>query len=98
MNSNDKSIEKNNIFESEWFTNKGDDLKNGFYTLEVSCPIDKVLPDEVRKIFGERNRNIYGKFVHFDPIGGNTIRFSYGIVIKNDDIQVIDMQKQMSEL
>lgn len=93
-----KSIEKNNTFESEWFTNKGDDLKNGFYTLEVSCPIDKVLPDEVRKIFGERNRNIYGKFVHFDPIGGNTIRFSYGIVIKNDDIQVIDMQKQMSEL
>ncbi|MFR5081204.1 MAG: hypothetical protein ACLTEE_00430 [Anaerobutyricum hallii] len=51
-------------------------MKNGFYTIDVSCPIYSVLPEKIKKIFGEeRNRNICGQYVKFEPVGGNTIHF-----------------------
>lgn len=93
-----KLVAGNDVLTSEWFSDKSNPIKNGFYTIEVSCPIDKVLPEDVRKIFGERNRNIYGQCVKFEPIGGNTIRFSYGVMIKSSAVHVIDMQQRISEL
>lgn len=48
----------------------------------MSCPIYSVLPEKIKKIFGERNRNICGQYVKFEPVGGNTIHFSYGLVLK----------------
>ena len=87
-----------NMLTSDWFSDKGLALKDGFYTIELSCPIDKVLPENVKKIFGERNRNICGRCVKFDPIGGNTIHFSCGLLIKNRSVQVIDMQQRISEI
>ncbi len=69
-------------------------MKNGFYTIDVSCPIYSVLPEKIKKIFGERNRNICGQYVKFEPVGGNTIHFSYGLVLKNSKVQVIDMQQK----
>ena len=83
---------------SEWFSDKSNPIKNGFYTIEVTAPIDRVLPKEVQEIFGERNRNIYGRYVNYDPINGNTIRCSYGIMVKNTNVVVIDMQQKISEL
>ena len=68
-----KATTSNSTLISDWFSDKGNSIKDGFYTVELSCPIDKVLPDKIRSIFGERNRNIYGNCVKFDPIGGNTI-------------------------
>lgn len=93
-----KTTLENNILISEWFSDKGSPIKHGFYTLNVSSPISNVLPDNIKKIFGERNRNIYGQYVNFDPIGGNTISFSYGVVIKTNTIQLIDMQQRISEI
>lgn len=93
-----KSVVDNGVLTSEWFSDKGNPVKKGFYTIHVSAPIDRVLPDKIKKIFGERNRNIYGQYVQFEPIGGNTINFSYGVVIKKDTVQVIDMQQKISEL
>lgn len=86
------------IVVSDWFSDKGNPIKDGFYTICVSCPIDKVLPDNVKSVFGERNRNIYGKCVKFEPIGGNTINFSYGVLIKKSGIQIIDMQQKISDI
>lgn len=83
------------LLKSDWFSYKGNSIKDGFYTIELSCPIDRALPENIKKIFGERNRNICGKFVKFDPIGGNTIHFSYGLLIKNEKVQVIDMQQKI---
>lgn len=83
---------------SDWFSDRGNPIKEGFYTVELSCPINRVLPESVKKIFGERNRNIYGKCVKFDPIGGNTIHFTCGLLVKRKEVQIIDMQKKVSEL
>ena len=93
-----KATTSNSTLISDWFSDKGNSIKDGFYTVELSCPIDKVLPDKIRSIFGERNRNIYGNCVKFDPIGGNTIHFCSGILIKNKNVQIIDLQQKISEL
>lgn len=92
------SVAGNNISRSEWFSDKGNPIKNGFYIVEVSCPIHSVLPTKIKKIFGERNRNIYGKCVKFEPVGGNTIYFSYGITITGNRVHLIDMQQKISEM
>ena len=68
-----KSVAGNRISISEWFSDRGNPMKNGFYTIDVSCPIYSVLPEKIKKIFGERNRNICGQYVKFEPVGGNTI-------------------------
>lgn len=83
---------------SDWFSERGQPIRDGFYTVELSCPIDRVLPDKVKKIFGERNRNIYGRYVKFNPIGGNVIHFSCGLLVKDKKVQTIDMQQKVSEL
>ena len=93
-----KSVAGNRISISEWFSDRDNPMKNGFYTIDVSCPIYSVLPEKIKKIFGERNRNICGQYVKFEPVGGNTIHFSYGLVLKNSKVQVIDMQQRISEL
>jgi len=93
-----KSVAGNSISTSEWFSDKGNPIKNGFYTINVSCPIYSVLPEKIKKIFGERNRNIYGQYVKFEPIGGNMIDFSYGLIIKENMVHLIDMQQRISEL
>ena len=67
-------------------------------TIDVSCPIYSVLPEKIKKIFCERNRNICGQYVKFEPVGGNTIHFSYGLVLKNSKVQFIDMQQRISAL
>ena len=92
-----KLVVGNNVTTSEWFSDKGNSIKDGFYTINVSCPIHSVLPDNIKKIFGERNRNIYGPYVKFEPIGGNTIRFSYGVAITKGTTHEIDMQQRISE-
>ncbi len=92
------SVTENSVSTSEWFSDGGNHIKNGFYTINVSCPVYSVLPEEIKKIFGERNRNIYGPYVKFEPIGGNTIHISYGLTINKNTVHIIDMQQRISEL
>ncbi|HIX67044.1 MAG TPA: hypothetical protein H9735_02815 [Candidatus Anaerostipes excrementavium] len=44
-----KSVAGNGISTSEWFSDKGNPIKNGFYTIGVSCSIYNVLPEKKRK-------------------------------------------------
>jgi len=41
-----KSVAGNGISTSEWFSDKGNPIKNGFYTIGVSCSIYSVLPEK----------------------------------------------------
>lgn len=93
-----KSVVHDGTIISEWFSDHDNPIKEGFYTIEVTCPIYNVLPDKVKRIFGERSRNICGSCVKFDPIGGNTIHFSYGLIIRNKDIRTIDMQQEYASI
>lgn len=93
-----KATVHNNEIASDWFSDKGDPIKNGFYIISVSCPIYDVLPNSVKTLFGVRNRNLSGKCVKFDPIGGNTINISYGLLVSSSSIQVIDMQQKLSDI
>lgn len=88
----------NSISTSEWFSEHGNPIPVGFYTVNISCPVYSVLPDKVKEIFGERNRNLCGSYVKFEPISGNTISFSYGLLIKNHSVQIIDMQQRLSDI
>lgn len=67
---------------SEGFSAKHQKLKDGLYKMTVSSPIHSVLPDSVKLIFGDRNRNIVGNNVRFSPIGGNTVELGFDIFIK----------------
>ena len=93
-----KSVVDNGVLVSEWFSDRGDAIKNGCYTVELSSPIYSILPERIQRIFGERNRNIYGSCVKFNPIGGNTIHCSFGLIIKEKSIHVIDFQEKISAL
>lgn len=90
-----KSIVHDGTIISEWFSDHQNAIKDGFYIIEGTCPINSVLPDSVKSTFGERSRNIYDPCVKFEPIGGNTIRFSYGLIVKNNEIRTIDMQQRI---
>lgn len=80
---------------SEWFGNKDKPIKKGFYKIKITCPIDRLLPPEIQRIFGERNRNINGRFVCFDPIVGNTILVSCILMIKDNHYQILDMGQKI---
>ena len=71
---------------SEEFSKGGNPLWNGFYKLNITCPTHSLLPENIKKVFGERSRNITGDHVVFNPIGGNTINLSYSIQIKSPDV------------
>lgn len=93
-----KPVENNGVLTSEWFSDRGNPIKNGYYIIEITCPISSALPEKIKKIFGERGRNIYGDYVEFEPIFGNTIKISYELIVKGNTVNVIDMHQRISEL
>jgi len=93
-----KATYEDDYFISGWFSDHGNDIKDGFYIVDLSCPIHNVLPSDIKDIFGERSRNICGPCVKFDPISGNLIRISYGIVVQSNSVREIDLQQRVSDL
>nr|WP_294489197.1 caspase family protein [uncultured Anaerosporobacter sp.] len=75
---------------SEGFTDKDNFISNGFYILGISCPISSVLPPNLIEIYGEKNRNLIGKYIKFRPIGGNTIDMRFRLLVHNKEIIIID--------
>jgi len=59
------------------FTNRGEKVSRGIYILEISSPVFSVQPDSIKPCLGIRCRNLSGKNVEFNVIGGNTIHFTY---------------------
>ena len=83
-------IAENHTATSEWFSNHSNALKNGHYQLEITCPTYNIIPNEIKDIFGERNRNLVGESIRFDPIIGNTICMKFEFLIKGEDVIVFN--------
>jgi hypothetical protein len=75
-----------NIAMTEGFTNNNKFLSDGLYKMEITSPINSLLPDTVKLIFGERGRNLVGRNAKFDPIGGNTVKLIFQLALKKGDI------------
>ncbi|MBR6577857.1 MAG: caspase family protein [Clostridia bacterium] len=71
---------------SELFSNRGRPLANGHYKVTVTCPSHSVLPETIKAIFGERNRNLTGNSVKFDPISGNTIHMTFDFLLNDGEV------------
>ena len=81
----DPSIVTNGHFETGWFSNSTRPLNrlgDGKYVLEISTPTVNVLDESVKKVLGERGRNMTGKLIQFDEILGNCVRFSKTIDVQ----------------
>lgn len=83
-----KSNVKDGVISSEGFSNKGQIINDGIYSVTLSSPIYSVQPTELKSIFGERNRNLVGKYVKYSPIGGNTIECTKIIVKDSEKILI----------
>jgi hypothetical protein len=84
-----KGIVKSGTASSEGFSSKNQKLNDGLYKITVTSPINSVLPDSVKLIFGDRNRNIVGRYVRFNPIGGNTAELGFNILIKGTETNIV---------
>ncbi len=72
----------NGMFTSAQFSNKGNSLANGTYTLKISTPTANVQPASVQEIIGENGRNLKGDLVTFDEIWGSTVDYKGEVIIK----------------
>lgn len=77
------------VVSSEGFTAKNQKLNDGLYKITVSSPINSVLPDSVKSILGDRNRNMVGQNVRYSPIGGNTAELTFNVIVKGTEASVI---------
>lgn len=77
----DKVSISDNEFISHGFTNRNEKISAGNYILQLSSPIFSVQPDEVKPYLGNRCRNLIGKLIEFNVIGGNTINYVEQIAI-----------------
>ena len=75
---------------STWMSFARAKVWNGQYKVEITCPANNLLSEDLQKIFGERSRNMSGKWVMFDPICGNMIYVKKTIYVKDDQLIVLD--------
>lgn len=75
---------------SDGFTNRGEKLVDGLYELNISSPIYSVQSQNVKKVFGEGNVNLSGKYVKYTPLMGKTIDSFFTVIIEGDKIKVFE--------
>ena len=73
------SVVSNQQATSATFSNKGDSLADGIYELTITVPCYSVLPESIKNIFGEGNRNLVGQNISYNPVLGNTIKFIFSL-------------------
>lgn len=71
------------------FSNHDQFLTDGIYELEIICPSYSVMPDSVKLIFGEDNRNLIGNYVKHSPIDGNTIKMIFTCTVNDINVDII---------
>lgn len=76
----------NGLIRTDGFSLKGSVLKDGMYLLSMSSPMNDLQPEDVRKILGERGRNLIGEYVKHGSMGGKSIRGSWTVIKSNDQI------------
>lgn len=88
-NAQSKGTVMSGVVSSEGFSSKGQKIKDGLYKIIVSSPIYSVLPDSVKSILGERNRNMIGRNVRYSPIGGSTAELTFNVIAKGIEVNVV---------
>lgn len=71
------------------FSNCNQFLIDGIYEFIITCPIYSVMPESVKSIFGEDNRNLIGKYVEYNPIGGNTIKMIFNCSVNDTTVNIL---------
>ena len=77
----DKVTVKGGAFRSGEFSQKGDVLNPGKYTVEVSMPIANVQPPNTWPVIGNDGAKLKGKLVKKDIFGGKVVEYETSIVI-----------------
>ncbi|WP_342477803.1 hypothetical protein NYE24_00670 [Paenibacillus sp. FSL H7-0350] len=83
----EKTIVLNGSFTSSSFSDNGNGLKKGAYSLEVTSPTANVQPYHVKELIGENGVNLEGNIVISDPTWGSTILTTKEVAI-NSDVKV----------
>lgn len=84
-----KSVVANNEAVSAGFSNHNKFLTDGIYELRITCPSYSILPESIKSIFGENNRNLIGKYVKCNPIGGNIIKMIFNFSVNDATVSII---------
>ncbi len=71
------------------FSNRNQFLADGIYEIDITCPIYNVMPESVKIKFGEDNRNLIGKYVEHNPIGGNTMKMIFNCSVHDATANII---------
>lgn len=71
----DKVSVSDGIFESNWFSNRGNALPSGTYEVNVSSPIPDFQPDSVKRIIGNKGENLIGGMI-VSSFGSNRIELN----------------------
>lgn len=81
----DSSQVTNRSFKTATFSNGGNALDDGTYTVKVTTPIANVQPSEVIKYVGDAGKNLTGDFVVISEINGNTVEYQEDFLIENSN-------------
>ena len=82
--------------ESDWFSNKGNELVNATYKLSVTLPISSVQPENVQKIVGKDYENVKSNLIKKGDLGVS-LNVTKNIDISDSDVNTEDVQQGYSE-
>ncbi|WP_157793898.1 hypothetical protein [Paenibacillus donghaensis] len=72
---------KDGSFISGSFSNNGNGLESGEYTLEATSPTANVQPPNVKELIGDNGSNLKGATVKSDAVWGNTVSVTKNITV-----------------
>lgn len=75
------TVDENGNFRSERFSYHKASLPKGTYEINLTVPIAAVQPEHVKKIFGDKGRNLVGDFVETKFVMGNVVKCSKKIIV-----------------
>lgn len=69
------------VFRSPRFSQRGQPLNSGEYTVEVTMPVASVQPREVQAVIGKRGENLSGKLVE-DGLVGIVVSYKTSFIVE----------------
>ncbi|WP_438351375.1 hypothetical protein ACP8HI_12430 [Paenibacillus sp. FA6] len=91
----DKVSITNGSFKSGMFSNKGNGLDEGIYTLEVTSPTANVQPSNVKEIIGDNGAILKGVSVKTDSVWGNTVLITKQIDVGSENASKVYTREEL---